>query len=1047
MANRKNTFLLKRSNIAGKIPSAGDLQLGELALNIADNILYASGTTANSILPIGWDRVARTGDTMTGGLFTPYLSATTISATTYLNLPPTTFSGGTVTGPTNFTNGLTANTMSATTYYGDGSNLTGISAVATEFVVNCRNQSGSNMYRGQVVYMNGSTGNKPTILLAQANSEMTSARTFGVLKNDIANNGDGDVVTIGSITNLDTRTSATHPFTIDTLSDGQTIYLSPTNAGYITNVKPYAPNHLVYIGKVVRTSPTNGYIEYQIQNGYELDELHDVKITGVTYGDLLTYSGYNGSNVWVNSKTLNGSYTITGNTNIGGGLTASTISASTVSGNNLYVTGGTQSWFSGDSSSDLVRITQTGSGNAFVVEDGTNPDGTPFVIDADGNVAIGNATPSSTNAKFTVQKSPTQGNIRLGGGNGIGNARLYLESDANNAYIDMYGNDVYLPLRIDASPLKLNTSAGSGNVGIGAETPSAKLHVNNTDNQNSFLVEDSNNPDGTPFVIDANGNVGMGTLTPQNVLHVKANPTSTGTATIRVESDASTANSSISYYSGGVHRWEAGTGISLGAPYEIYDRVGGQPRFSITTSGASVFSNGNVGIGTTTPTSTLSVLKGTQSDTISVSNSAAWIGGVDVGLAIGQSASAPYGTWLQSIRPSDDATFPLLLNPSGSSVGIGITVPLATLHTRTVAVPSAGETIAQFDVSDDTSSYLRIYNSTTVDASFVPTLEGKNSAATVALGFIGNATLDTGNEPITLFDSRFESAAVVTRPLFQWDNFGAAKMTMLANGNLGLGVTNPTEKLVVNGNAIITGSITVTGGTQSLFSGNSSVEMVKIIQAGSGDAFVVQDQANGDTSHFVINASGNTAIGLTAPIGNDKLTVSGNTTIYGTLSASTYAGLPNAGVLVVPIATSSVAIGTGSNDYYLNFKIPYNLTISKVDFSVSTAGSDSVRIGIYRGQDLTAVLVGQSAGGTVSTLNSVPIVAEVGQNLTFSAGSWIVIGVAVGGTTTNLYGSACPVNNLIAWTNTTDSSGGFQTNPRSKAATRTSFPSIEITVA
>ena len=87
MANRKNTFLIKRSNVAGKVPVAGDLQLGELALNTADNILYASGTTANSILPIGWDRVARTGDTMTGSLFAPSISATTISATTYSNLP------------------------------------------------------------------------------------------------------------------------------------------------------------------------------------------------------------------------------------------------------------------------------------------------------------------------------------------------------------------------------------------------------------------------------------------------------------------------------------------------------------------------------------------------------------------------------------------------------------------------------------------------------------------------------------------------------------------------------------------------------------------------------------------------------------------------------------------------------------------------------------------------------------------------------------------------------------------------------------------------
>ena len=80
MANRKNTFLVKRSNVAGKIPAAGDLLLGELALNTADGILYASGTTANSILQIGWNRVARTGDTMTGSLFTPYLSATTVSA-------------------------------------------------------------------------------------------------------------------------------------------------------------------------------------------------------------------------------------------------------------------------------------------------------------------------------------------------------------------------------------------------------------------------------------------------------------------------------------------------------------------------------------------------------------------------------------------------------------------------------------------------------------------------------------------------------------------------------------------------------------------------------------------------------------------------------------------------------------------------------------------------------------------------------------------------------------------------------------------------------
>ena len=154
MAKRQTTFLLKRSNVPGKIPPISGLTSGELALNTADAILYTSGSTSGTILPIGWDRVARTGDTMTGTLFTPYLSATTISATTYFNLPTdirvtggtfndttgvatftnntggtfnvngfsiggggSVFTGGTVTGPTVFTNGLTANTISATTYF------------------------------------------------------------------------------------------------------------------------------------------------------------------------------------------------------------------------------------------------------------------------------------------------------------------------------------------------------------------------------------------------------------------------------------------------------------------------------------------------------------------------------------------------------------------------------------------------------------------------------------------------------------------------------------------------------------------------------------------------------------------------------------------------------------------------------------------------------------------------------------------------------------------------------------------------------------------
>ena len=52
----------------------------------------------------------------------------------------------------------------------------------------------------------------------------------------------------------------------------------------------------------------------------------------------------------------------------------------------------------GASSVNALRITQTGSGNALLVEDDTNPDSTPFVIDAGGAVGMGGTTvPVGTN--------------------------------------------------------------------------------------------------------------------------------------------------------------------------------------------------------------------------------------------------------------------------------------------------------------------------------------------------------------------------------------------------------------------------------------------------------------------------------------------------------------------------------------------------------------------------------------------------------------------------------------------------------------------------
>jgi microcystin-dependent protein len=87
---------------------------------------------------------------------------------------------------------------------------------------------------------------------------------------------------------------------------------------------------------------------------------------------------------------------------------------------------------------------------------------------------------------------------------------------------------------------------------------------------------------------------------------------------------------------------------------------------------------GNVGIGTSTPTNRLTVESARQATASSV-NAAAKIGGSDIYTYIGNYSSGSYAAWIQSMRTGDDLTFPLVLNPNGSNVGIGTTAPTAKL--------------------------------------------------------------------------------------------------------------------------------------------------------------------------------------------------------------------------------------------------------------------------------------------------------------------------------------------------------------------------------
>ena len=196
----------------------------------------------------------------------------------------------TVTGSPLTSNGTISITgAGSTTQYIDGSGAlqTFPTLLSSDTLVKLvRNQSGATMTAGTVIYISGATGNKPLISKALATSDSTSAQTYGLVQADIANNADGYVVVIGNAINLDTSA----------LTEGQQLYLSGTTAGAYITTKPYAPIHLVYVGIVLRSHPTQGIIGVKIQNGYEMDELHNVDAQSPSNNDILSYNTT--TNLW-----------------------------------------------------------------------------------------------------------------------------------------------------------------------------------------------------------------------------------------------------------------------------------------------------------------------------------------------------------------------------------------------------------------------------------------------------------------------------------------------------------------------------------------------------------------------------------------------------------------------------------------------------------------------------------------------------------------------------------------------------------------------------
>jgi hypothetical protein len=146
-----------------------------------------------------------------------------------------------------------------------------------------KNQTGSTITKGSLVYANGTVGASGRITVAKfiANGSIDAKYLLGITAHDLSNGEDGYVISFGKIRQVNT----------DTFADGAILYPSPTVAGVWTDVEPIAPNLDMPIGFCINSHVNNGTIAIRVASGYKLNELHDVQITSPVTNASLYYSG------------------------------------------------------------------------------------------------------------------------------------------------------------------------------------------------------------------------------------------------------------------------------------------------------------------------------------------------------------------------------------------------------------------------------------------------------------------------------------------------------------------------------------------------------------------------------------------------------------------------------------------------------------------------------------------------------------------------------------------------------------------------------------
>jgi hypothetical protein len=383
----------------------------------------------------------------------------------------------------------------------------------SDLIVKVKNVNGSNLTKGLIVHITASdnSSDTPGVTAADWTSDYLSANTLGLTYEAIANSLTGSVITEGILTGVSMQHLTTVP-----PESGQVLYLS--SSGQFTNIKPVAPKHIVTIGQIVKVPPslTNATIFVSIQNGYELNELHDVLVNGTSNGDLLVRD----NGLWKNSKVLSSSYEITNN------LTASNISASSGIYGRLY----------GTSSYSLDADKLDGQDSAlFALKTDVTGAIANFPVRLEVSGAITGAL--QPYAKSTDVSSSFTTPLQVSGA--ISNFSTRTEvSGAITGALGTYAKstDVTssfgLKTDLTASYARLAASnTFTENQIIDVSSVNDALRVTQRGSGNVIKIESEAN-DTTPFVITNTGMVGIRTATPSSALTIAGDVAASGSLTL-----------------------------------------------------------------------------------------------------------------------------------------------------------------------------------------------------------------------------------------------------------------------------------------------------------------------------------------------------------------------------------------------------------------------------------------------------------------------------------------------------------------------------------